>query len=283
MMGADHRIEQYLRPKCQYAQAIGPDGTIELLWQEVVYDPQRKEHKPHADALVHIVSLCDGLPQAILPPGQVGDRGDHQHEDECGNDVPAGNVDLMCSPLSDSAEKILQGQYTSQTKKGHDGPDVFTVFAASIVDACHEGKGAQQNGGIDKDQCPPSFFYAVKGGVAHPRDDIVSQSQHAKGGPSPEYCVGVYRTQTPKAEPADMIGIGSYELDTKIFSDGGADEQPGCCTADVPDHQPGKGGIDGWTTGRSFFNGDNRKNALAADVVQQPPCITGGDILFSPA
>src|SRR6185312_6312189 len=82
MMGADHRVEQYLRPKGEDPQAIGVDRPVKLLRQEIIDDTQGEHHEPHAHRLVHIIALDNGFSQPILPEGKVPDRYDHETEND---------------------------------------------------------------------------------------------------------------------------------------------------------------------------------------------------------
>ncbi len=82
MVRTDNSVKKYLGPESQYPEAIGINGFVELLRNEVIQQSKCKECKPHAHAGVHIVTLDDRLSQSVLPERKVSSERDDDGKDD---------------------------------------------------------------------------------------------------------------------------------------------------------------------------------------------------------
>src|SRR5690606_19667668 len=138
MMRSDKGIEKNLGPECQNAQTVRIYGTIEFLREKIIHQSEVQKHEPHANTLVHEIPLDNRLSQPLLPERKVGyhENGNYKHHG-C-YDVPIGHINFFCFPGSYGFQKIVNGDNNAYSKKGHDRPDVFAVFSATVVNSRHQ-------------------------------------------------------------------------------------------------------------------------------------------------
>ncbi len=80
MMRPDQGIKKGMRPERQCAEAVRINRFVELLGKKIVHKPEIDHHEPHPDRLMHVISLRDGFPNAILPYRNIADQNHHNNK-----------------------------------------------------------------------------------------------------------------------------------------------------------------------------------------------------------